>query len=289
MGLEVDLVLDARAELAEGPVWDQSGGQLVWVDLLAGAVHRFDPASGDDRALDVGQPVGAVALRRSGGYVAAVRDGIALLGESGEPVIVAPVETDVAFSRFNDGKCDPAGRFWAGTSRMEGPPGGTLYRIDPDHSVTPVVTGLLLSNGLGWSLDGTAMYLIDSLAGSLDVFDFVPETGIPAGRRSLVRFDPSEGLPDGMTVDGDGFLWVALYGGGAVRRYSPAGKLDLVIELPVSQVTSCTFGGTDLRELYITTAAQHLSRRRRLAEPSAGGIFRCRPGAVGLPADTFAG
>jgi sugar lactone lactonase YvrE len=282
-------VLDARAELGEGPVWDRRSGELLWVDIDAGVVHRFDPLSGEDRPLGVGQPVGAACARSAGGYVVALRDGIAALSEAGELTFLADVEAGVAASRFNDAKCDPAGRLFAGTMRVEGRPAGTLYRIDADHSVSPVVTGLRLSNGLGWSPEGAVMYLIDSLARRLDAFDFDPRSGRLSGRRRLVSFEAGEGLADGMTVDGEGFLWVALYGGGTVRRYSSAGELALVVELPVSQPTSCTFGGADLRDLYVTTAAQQLSPEKLAAEPLAGGLFRCRPGPEGLPAEAFAG
>jgi len=286
---DVELVADTRADLGEGPVWDQRTGELLWVDIDAGVVHRFEPVSGRDRSLAVGQPVGAACPRRAGGYVVALRDGIAALGEAGELAFIAEIEAERAASRFNDAKCDGAGRLWAGTMRVEGRPDGTLYRIDADHSVTPVVTGVGLSNGLGWSPDGAVMYFIDSLAGGLDAFDFDPGSGQPTRRRRLVRFKRRDGLADGMTVDSEGCLWVAFFGGGAVRRYSPSGKLDRVVELPVSQPTSCTFGGADLRDLYITTAAQRLPPAKLAQEPHAGGLFRCRPGPAGLPADTFAG
>lgn len=287
--IDVELVQDAHAELGEGPVWDHRSGELIWVDILAGVVHRLDPSSGVDRPLAVGQPVGAVCLRRAGGYVVALRDGIATLTDGGDLTFVADLEADVATNRCNDAKCDRAGRLWVGTMRFDERPGGTLYRVDADHSATPAVTGLGLSNGLGWSPDGALMYLVDSLAGSLDVFDFEPCSAGLSGRRRFASFDRSEGYADGMTVDGDGFVWVALYGGGAVRRYAPSGELALAIELPVSQPTSCAFGGVDLRDLYITTATQRLSPSALAAEPGAGGLFRFRPGPEGLPADEFAG
>jgi sugar lactone lactonase YvrE len=287
---EVELVQDARATLGEGPVWDGRTQELVWVDILAGAVHRLDPSTGRDRVLTVGQPVGTVAVRLSGGYVAALRDGIAVLGDDGGLAFISDVEAELPTHRFNDGKCDRTGRLWAGTMRFDQAPGSaTLYRVDPDHTVTPVVTGLGLSNGLGWSLDGSLMYFIDSLAGGVDVFDFDDGAGITGGPRRLVTFVPEEGLPDGMTVDADGFLWVALYGGGQVRRYSPEGELDLVVRLPVGRPTSCAFGGAELDELYITTARQGQSSRDLAAEPGSGGIFRFRPAVRGRPDNVFGG
>jgi len=286
---ELELVQDARAGLGEGPVWDHRTGELVWVDIMAGLVHRLDVMSGLDRPLTVGQPVGAVCLREAGGYAVALRDGVAVLAESGDLASIAGIESDIPEHRCNDGKCDASGRLWVGTMRFDERPGGALYRVASDHSVSPMVTGLGLSNGLGWSLDGSAMYLIDSLAGGLDLFDFDESSGTLVGRRRLVSFDPREGFADGMTVDSEGFVWVALYGGGAVRRYSPSGQLAEVIELPVSQATSCTFGGEGLQDLFITTATQRLSPARLAAQPGAGGVFRCRPGPTGLPANLFAG
>lgn len=222
--------------------------------------------------------------------MAALRDGIALLSEDGELRLISDVEADRPTHRFNDGKCDAAGRFWAGTMRFDDVRGSaTLYRVDPDHSVTPMVTGVGLSNGLGWSVDGTVMYYIDTLERSIDAFDFAPDTGGLSNRRRLVSLAPDDGYPDGMTVDRDGFLWVALYQGGAIRRYSPAGELARTIDLPVSQPTSCAFGGPDLMDLYITTATQDLSKAQLEAEPLAGGVLRCRPGAQGRPENAFQG
>ena len=176
--MEVDLVEDARAELGEGPVWDRRTGELLWVDIRAGVVHRLDPGTGLDRSLDVGQPVGAVCLRETGGYVVALRDGIALLSDDGDVAFIAEIEREIAENRFNDAKCDPAGRLWAGTIRSDDEPGGALYRVDADHAVTQVLSDLGLSNGLGWRPDGAAMYFIDSLAGGIDVFDFDLELGV---------------------------------------------------------------------------------------------------------------
>jgi sugar lactone lactonase YvrE len=287
--VNVELVQDARAELGEGPVWDRRAGQLLWVDIMAGVVHRLDPRSGVERPLMVGQPVGAVCSRAAGGYVVGLRDGIAVLGDDGELDFIADLEAEIAENRCNDAKCDPVGRLWVGTIRIDNQPAGALYRIDADHSVKPVLTGLRLSNGLGWSPDGAVMYFIDSLAGGLDAFDFDLDSGALSRRRRLVTVEAGEGVADGMTVDSEGFIWIAVYGGGAIRRYAPSGELALVVELPVGQPTSCTFGGPDLRDLYITSARQHMSATELAAEPLAGGLFRCRPGPEGLPANPFVG
>lgn len=285
---EVELVLDARSRHGEGPVWDPRRRELLWVDISDGVIHRFDPETGADLPHHVGQPVGAVAPRASGGLVLALRDGFAML--EGEHLRwIADTEAERPTNRMNDGKVDPAGRFWAGTMAFDARPGaGSLYRLDQDHRVHTMLTGLTISNGLGWSPDGSRMYFIDSGTGGVDVFD-CDTTGAIRGRRRLVAIAPEDGLPDGMAVDTEGFLWVALWGGWAVRRYAPDGSLERVIDLPVSQVTSCAFGGPDLSDLYITSAAMDLSQEQLEREPHAGSLFRCRPGVRGQAVERFRG
>ncbi len=290
--LAVELVLDAHARVGESPVWDDASGTLVWVDIMSYAVHRFEPATSQDHAIDVGQPVGAAALRRNGnGLVLALRDGFGLLDESsGQVRLIAAVEADVPTNRMNDGKCDPGGRFWAGTMAFEMTPGeAALYRLDSDFSVSKVLTGVTLSNGLDWSPDSRHMYYIDSTTQGVDVFDFEPADGSLGERRRLITISPSEGLPDGMTVDAEGGLWIALHGSGSIRRYTPDGRVDRVVRVPVAMVTCCAFGGPDLTDLYITTMSLGMSAEGRRAQPLAGGLFRCRPGVCGLPPHRFAG
>jgi sugar lactone lactonase YvrE len=289
--VEVELVADVHANVGEGPVWWPEEGLLLWVDITPGHVHVLDPASSTRRLLEVGQPVGAVAPRRAGGLVLAVQEGFALADlATGETRTVARVGGGDPSLRMNDGKCDPKGRFWAGTMALDERPGaGTLYRLDADYRVEAVLDGLTISNGMGWSLDGRTMYFIDSPTQRVDAFDFDPERGAVANRRPLVEVPPEAGLPDGMTVDTEGFLWVALWGGWAVRRYAPDGTLDRVVRLPVSQVTSCAFGGPGLDQLYVTSAARDLTGDALRREPHAGALFRCRPGVRGLPGVAFAG
>ncbi len=291
--INVELVLDAHARVAEGPVWDDVSGTLVWVDIMGNAVHRYDPARDRDKALDVGQPVGAAVLRRDGnGLVLALRDGFGVLDEkAGQVEMVAAVEADVPTNRMNDGKCDPAGRFWAGTMPFDPPPGsarGALYRMDKDFQVTAVVSGVTLSNGMDWSPDGRHMYYIDSMTQGVDVFDFDAATGSLGQRQRLITVAPEEGLPDGMTVDAEGGLWVALHGSGSIRRYTPNGHVDRVVRVPPTMVTCCAFGGPDLTDLYITTMTFGMSEEARRAQPLAGAIFRCRPGVHGRPPHRFA-
>lgn len=286
---DAELVVDARAEVAEGPVWHD--GFVWWLDILAGTVHRYDPASGKDEGFEVGQEVGALVPRKEGGFVLAVRDGFATWDGPGAALnLVAPVEQDNPGNRMNDGKCDRQGRFWASTMEFSGvPERGAFYRLDPDFTVTKHLDGLSVGNGLAWSADDTRLYYIDSLAYGVDVFDFDPEAGAIRNRRRFVDVGGEMVFPDGMTIDADGCLWVAVFGGGQVRRYTPDGALDRAVDLPVSNVTACAFGGDDLGDLYITTAWHVLSDEQRKAQPHAGGVFVARPGVTGTPTLPFGG
>jgi sugar lactone lactonase YvrE len=254
-------------------------------------VNRFRPGDGRATSLEVGQPVGAVALRERGGLVLAVRDGFGLLDPGSREVkMVAPIEANLAANRMNDGKCDPAGRFWAGTMDVDDQRGrGALYRLGTDLGVSRVLRGVTTSNGVDWSPDGQTMYYVDSGYPTIDAFDFDGSTGTPSRRRTLVALDPGDGTPDGLTVDAEGQIWLALWDGWEVRRYTPDGAPGLVVRLPVGRVTSCIFGGADLSDLYITSAWFGLSDEERAAQPHAGGVFRCRPGVSGRPARRFAG
>jgi sugar lactone lactonase YvrE len=289
--IEAELALDARAELGEGPVWDSELGRLIWVDITGERVHRFDPLTGDDETTAVGQPVGAASPRIPDGLVLAVRDGFVFLDlERARLQLVAEVEAETPGNRMNDGKCDAAGRFWAGTMPFAGNrPSGALYRLDSDLSVSRMLDGVTISNGIAWSPDGRSMYYIDSPTYRVDVFDYDVDAGEIAKRRTLFELPADGGLPDGMTVDAEGLLWIAFWGVGAVRRYTPDGLLAAVVELPVSLVTSCAFGGPDLADLYITSASGPLSPEQAVDQPAAGGLFRARPGVSGLPHHRFRG
>ena len=287
--ITAELVVDARADLGEGPAWDAVAGRLIWVDITGSAVHELLP-DGRSRRWDVPEHVGAAVPRARGGLLLAMRSGFAALADDGSVRVVASVEADDAGIRMNDGKCDPLGRFWAGTmADAETPGAGSLYRLDTDGTVRRVLTGVTISNGLGWSPDGTVMYYTDTATGGVDSFRFDAAAGALTDRRRVITIDPADGSPDGMTVDDDGCVWVALWGGGAVRRYATDGSLDAVVPLPASQVTSCAFGGPDGGDLYITTAAHGLSPQQRSTQPQAGGVFLCRPGVTGPPATPFAG
>jgi sugar lactone lactonase YvrE len=288
---ELEVVLEPRAKVAEGPTWDDQTGTLVWVDIMSNLVHVYDPATRQDRAVDVGQPVGAAGLREGGGLVLALRDGFGTLdADLANLKLVAPVELDVPTNRMNDGKCDAAGRFWAGTMAFGVAPGvGAFYRLDPDFQVTRAVGDINLSNGLDWTADNRQMYYIDSTTYGVDTFEFDLEHGLLGERRRLISIPPEVGLPDGMTVDAEGGLWVALHGAGKIHRYLPDGQLDLVLNVPPKMVTCCAFGGADLRDLYITTMTYGMTPQALAEQPLSGALFRYRPGVQGRQPHRFGG
>jgi sugar lactone lactonase YvrE len=283
---DAELAVDAHAELGEGPLWDARTGELLWVDIMAGVVHRFHPASGADRAFAVGQPVGAVTPRASGGYAFALRDGFAV-GDAEGVAVIAAIEGGRPDIRMNDGACDSRGRFWAGTMHVAYEPGaGALFRLDADGAVETMVDRVTISNGVAWSPDDTTMYYVDTTTRGIDAFDFDAETGAIARRRRLAAIERGSGDPDGLIVDAEGFIWVALWDGWSVRRYAPDGTHVGTIDVPAARVTKPAFGGHDLDDLYITTAA---ADSPDASQPHAGGVFRARPGARGLAPHAFAG
>lgn len=284
--LGIEQVTEPLAEHGEGPVWDAANSVLYWVDMLAGDILSL-PLGGVVARAHVGRVAAVVRPRREGGLVVALENGFAVI-DSGqrEPRTVAEAFHDPAI-RMNDGGCDPQGRFYCGSMAYDHTPGrGTVYRLDPDGSVHVVLEGVTISNGLAWSLDGGTVYYVDSPTRRIDAFDFDAAPGVFVNRRPFVQVEDTDGIPDGMAIDAEGCLWVALFGGSAVRRYTPDGKLDAVIELPVSQVTACAFGGPGLDELYITTSRQGLAVG---VQPEAGALFRARPGVRGVPTLGYAG
>ncbi len=289
--MDVTLALDIRTELGEGPLWDDRRQRLLFVDIVRGQVHEFDPVSGADRVVTFPWPVGAVALCERGDWLLAAAGGFFRADpQTGATSLVAAVEADLPGNRMNDGYVDARGRFWAGTMGMNRVRhAGTLYRLDPDGSVHPMVTGVSTSNGIDWSLDNRTAYYIDTPTGRIDCFDFDLATGTLTNRRPFVEIASADGSPDGLIVDAGGFIWVCLWKGAAVRRYAPDGRLDLVIPTPAAQTTKCAFGGPDLDELFITSAWTGLSDAERASQPLAGGLFRCRPGARGKAAHRYLG
>ena len=278
--LDADVAVPAQCQLGEGPVWDLARGVLRWVDLLAGRVYTADPGTGARTWFDAGDPVGTVGLTRAGGLVLALVDGFALAGADGQDLTRVPgFGIDRTAVRFNDGKPDPWGNFVAGTMAWDetGNPPGSLYRLSPDGTVTEVFGDVGLSNGLDWTDDRRLFYYSDTVIGRVDLFDTDPDTGALAGRRPFVTAPGT----DGLTLDAEGCLWLALWGSGELRRYTPDGQLDTVVRLPAWQVTSAAFGGPDLATLYITTAREGLTPAELAEQPHAGDIFACNPGVPG--------
>lgn len=285
---QVEVVVPAECELGEGPVWDARSGRITWVDILSRLVHVHDPTTGATESIETPLDVGAIVPRRAGGFMAALQDGFWILGDGPARRVATVPEAGPAI-RFNDGKCDPAGRFWAGTMPYdEVSPVGCLYRLDRDGSVARVLDGVTISNGLAWSGDGTTFYYIDTPTRRVDAFSYDAATGGLQNRRTVIEIPRAAGAPDGMAIDVEDGLWIALWGGGALHRYVE-GRLDRVVALPVSQPTSCAFGGPDLDELYITSARIGLAPTARDAEPLAGSLFRIRPGVRGPAASSYEG
>jgi sugar lactone lactonase YvrE len=269
------------SELGEGPCWDAASQALYWVDIPAGRVHCLDSA-GEHSSWDVGMPVGAAVPRASGGLVVAAGNGFYSLDPGSGDVDLLAAAPGQPDTRMNDGKCDRAGRFYAGTMAMDESPGqGSLYRLDPDHTLTEIYTGIGISNGIGWSPDDRLMYYIDSFDYRVDVLDYDPQAGRMGERRTFARLGSDDVVPDGMAVDSEGGVWVAVWGASVIQRYDSAGELTSVVRLPAAHVTSCAFGGPELDQLYITTAAGPGS--------CAGALFTCPAGIAGLPAYRFGG
>ena len=292
MDTGVELLVDAHAQVGEGPLWDEEQQVLYWVDILSSLLYIYDPATGENRALDVGQHVGTVVTRASGGLMLAVREGFASFDlETQELTLIANPEAHITGNRFNDGKCDPAGRFWAGTMAYENPTNqGSLYRLDTDFSVHKIFGDVAISNGIIWSLDHTTMYYIDTLRKNVRAFDYADDTGDISNERVIINVPEEIGMPDGMAIDSEGMLWVAHYGGSCVSRWNPnTAQLLLKIDLPVTQVTACAFGGPNLDILFITSAAQELDAAELERQPLAGGLFSIKTPYQGVPSFRFGG
>ncbi|MFF0103732.1 SMP-30/gluconolactonase/LRE family protein [Streptomyces hirsutus] len=283
-GASYEVAVRAESALGEGPTWDPATGRLLWIDILNSRLNGYDPATGRRTLRRTDQHVGAVKPRAGGGLVLNLRDGIGLLDPDGtfrwlrhEPV---------PGRRGNDAAVAPDGALWAGTMRYdEATGGGTLARVTGDGTAELVLDDVTVSNGTGWSPDGRRMYYIDTPTRRIDVFDHDADTGRVTGRRPLAEVEDGAGFPDGLTVDAEGCVWVALWDGAAVRRYTPSGALDRVIELPVPRVTACAFGGPGLTDLYITTARVGLDP----APPLAGSLLVVPGAGEGVAQPAFAG
>lgn len=293
MSASFTVALPAGALLGEGPVWESRTNRLWWVDIAEKAVNRFDPASGRNEVWRLESRVGAVAPTLHGDAIVAIQEGIARF----DPVsgrlsgLHTPPQHDPATTRFNDGKCDPRGRFVVGTMSLTNAlRTGALYSFSADGQVQVLLRDVSLSNGLGWSPDGTRMFYVDTPTRQIAVFDYDLDSGTLHDRRVAVDVPESFGYPDGLTVDADGMIWLALWGGGAVTRWDPhTGRLLERHALPASQITSCAFGGPLLDTLFITSARDGLSEEQLAREPLAGAIFSLRVSARGQPSTLFGG
>jgi len=287
-----ECVLDAKATLAEGPCWLESHQALLWVDIEGSSICLFDPQTGDNQKWPTPSHVGVAVPTRCGDWLAATQHGFLRLDPAtGEITMLVDPEEELPRNRFNDGKCDPQGRFWAGSISYDRTPGAaSLYRLDENLSVQRMLADVSTSNGLTWSLDGSTFYYIDTPTRRVDAFDFSPTTGEISHRRTVIRVPEEMGKPDGMTIDREGMLWIALWGGWCVSRWDPVqGELLGRVHVAAERVSSCCFGGPDFSQLYITTARSGLDQEGLDNQPLAGGLFRVETGHQGLPCTPFAG
>lgn len=288
---KVECILPWAAYLGEGPVWDARTQRLLWLDILAPAIHVLNVETRENITYKVPHLVTAIAPRAMGGYAAMTQHGLEFWDfETGTLTPVVDPEADIPENRFNDAKCDSAGRFWAGSMALDASqPSGSLFSFEPDAAWQQLDSGFTVSNGMGWSPDNRTMYFTDTNLRTIYAYDFDLKSGVIANRRPLIEVPAGEGKPDGMTVDAEGYLWVAMWDGWSVRRYAPDGRLDRIVELPVPRPSSCCFGGPDYRTLFITSARIRLGERALIEAPLSGGVFAFEPGVAGLPSGLFAG
>lgn len=286
----IDVAVSSCDTLGEGPIWDSKENALYWVDIERKLLQRWDPANNMRKVWELHTNIGSFALRSSGGAVVALRDGLSFLNLSdGTITMICNPESKKRKTRFNDGKCDRQGRFWAGTMDEEIPnKRAALYRYDPDGTCHMMVDRIGISNGLGWSPDNATFYYTDSGDRVIYAYDFNLDFGLIYNRRIFVQ-TPSDYVPDGLTVDAAGYVWSANWDGWKVTRYDPLGRIDLEIPLPIQRPTSCTFGGENLDKLYITSARIGLEAKDLAKQPLAGNVFVVQTDVHGLPEPRFVG
>ncbi len=289
--MQIDVVLPQRYLLGEGPVWDFRRKVICWVDILNGEIHQYSPATKKHHVISIGLMIGAAVLCTDGNFLTALSLGFAFVNRENEVVsMIANPESDITGNRFNDGKVGPDGRFWAGTmSHTDEPEKGSLYVFDTDHSVTKKISKVSISNGMAWSLDNRTWYYIDTPTYEVVAYDFDLVSGDISGKRVVISIPKEDGSPDGMTIDSEGMLWIAHWDGWQITRWSPTtGEKLSGIKMPAARITSCTFGGDDLGDLYITSARTGLTEDQLAGQPLAGSLFVIRNiGVKGLPAFEF--
>ena len=285
---QVETVLNVQNKLGEGPLWHPEEHTLYWVDIEGHRFHRLNPATGQHEVFEVGLPLGTLAFREKGGLILATKNGFAFWDEDKQtPEFFDDPEADKPDARFNDGAVDRQGRFWAGT--MGDGSNNNLYRLNPDGSLHIMETGLTISNGIGWSPDNKTMYFTDSMPRMIYAYDFDAVTGAIENRRPFIHTPDEPGVPDGLTVDREGFIWSARWDGWKITRYDPDGKPEREIDIPAQCPTSCTFGGPDYNELYVTSASTGIDWMERVKQPEAGNLFRIHVDVKGFPEPKFAG
>jgi sugar lactone lactonase YvrE len=302
MDMQATVAIKARNAIGESPVWDGKRQRLLWVDQAAERLYeaRHDGTLGwcETQHWNLGRPLAAVTPRQHEGLVIAAVDEILFFDETTRQLTpFVRLDIDPQLERLNEARCDSRGRLWAATLSTDFvSPRAALYRIDPDGAITTILKDVRVGNGMGWSIDDTTFYFADSMQAAVDAFDFQPDRGVLANRRQLVKLEQC--APDGLTVDREGCLWIAAAAAGEVRRYSPAGKLLARIEVPTPGVTNCAFGGADGRDLLITSIGIRMPDvvlqlgippdKLDNNYPESGGLFVCRPGVAGMPANPFA-
>lgn len=277
--------------LGEGPVWDPHRQVIWWIDILNGKIHEYSPALKTHRAIWVGQMIGSIALCTTGNFIAALQHGFAFIDRAtGVVKMIADPEQHLEGNRFNEGKCDPAGRFWAGTMALSETPGaGSLYVLQKDLQPKKMIADVSISNGMAWSVDHNTFYYIDSPTKEVVAYDYEKSNGHLSNKRTVIKIADEEGFPDGMTMDTEGMLWIGHWNGWQVARWNPfTGEKLFQIKMPVAKVTSCAFGGERLEDLYITTAKVDLTEAELKIQPLAGSLFVVRNcGYTGMPAFEF--
>lgn len=285
-----ELLLDSKVFLGEGPLWDVEKKSLWWINIFAGELFCFDPVSGENSKFELGQQIGTVVLQESGGVAVALEEGFFSFDPATKQLTpIADPESDKAGNRFNDGKCDPAGRFWAGTmEKVEEQATGALYCLEADGTCHQRETGIFISNGITWTSDAKTMYYIDSPTRKVDAYDFDNSTGEISNRRTAIAIPEGMGYPDGMSIDADDNLWIAMWDGWGVAKFDPrTGEFLEKIELPVANVTACAFGGDDLKDLYITTARKGIAEEDLEKQPLAGSLFHAKVDVTGTTFPKF--
>jgi xylono-1,5-lactonase len=282
----MECLADVRAILGEGPCWVEREQSLFWTDINQPCLFRWNEANGMIR-IPVNEKICSIVPRRSGGYIGAGYDGLVAIDANFKVMRISNPEADMPVNRFNDGKVDRSGRFWAGTmDHKETADSGSLYRVDFDLSWSAIDTGYRVTNGPAFSVDGQAMYHSDSAVQRVYRFAISPD-GNATGREVFLQFTPEDGYPDGMTVDAENCLWIAFWDGWCIRRFSPEGELLLEIQVPVQRPTSIAFGGAELDRIFISSASRDLSEAELAEQPNAGGLFSFRPGVNGIAERPF--